>query len=264
MPRLVPVRPAAVAAGVAACSLLAAFGASTTPAGGASAPAKTADSEYQAALKAATNQSVHFVSDVKQSGVKLHVSGDAGGTSGSQTLTVNNGKLTEHMSAEIVGATGYINGNSNALHNIIGLTSSQSSKYAGKWLSFPASNTALAQLVSGLLKSQVASELSISGPFAFGSDTSINGQQAHSIKGNVGTSNGAKVPEILYLPTSGSPLPIEEVTNPSAKSSSTSIHGTVAFSNWGEKVSVKAPSHSTSILKLAPPSSSGATTTTGG
>jgi hypothetical protein len=38
----------------------------------------------------------------------------------------------------------------------------------------------------------------------------------------------------------------------------------VTFSNWGQKTSVKAPAHSTSILKLAPPSSSGTTTTTGG
>ncbi len=215
-------------------------------------------------MKAAGNQSVHFVSVVTQGNVTLHVVGDAGTSSGAQTLTVNNGKVAEHLSAEIVGSTGYVNGNNNALHNVIGLTTAQSKKYAGKWLSFPTSNTALAQLVSGLLKSQVATELGVDGPFTFGTATTVNGQHAIAIKGSVSTDSGGKVTEILYVPAKGNPLPIKEVTNPSASAHASTIHGTVTFSNWGEKTSVKAPAHSVSILKLAPPTSSGATSTTGG
>ncbi|HWD55475.1 MAG TPA: hypothetical protein VG346_10145 [Acidimicrobiales bacterium] len=264
MPRPAPVRPAAAAAaGVATLATLA-LGATVVPAGAASTPAKTAQSEYQASVKAAGNQSVHFVSVVTQGNVTLHVAGDAGGTSGAQTLTVDNGKATEHLSAEVVGPNGYVNGNGTALQNVIGLSAAQSRKYAGHWLSFPTSNTALAQLVSGLLKSQVATELGIDGPFTFGSDATVNGHHATAVKGTVSTSNGGKVTEILYFPSSGTPLPIEEVTNPGASAHSSSLHGTVTFSNWGEKKSVKAPAHSMSILKLAPPSSSGATTTTGG
>jgi hypothetical protein len=267
MRRPVPVGPAAAAARVAvlaALGMLAAFGTGVVPAGAASAPAKDAQSEYEAAVKAAGNQSVHFVSVVTQGSVTLHVVGDAGTTSGAQTLTVNNGKQTEHMSAEIVGSTGYVNGNSNALHNVIGLTTAQSKKYAGKWLSFPTTNSGLAQLVSGLLKSQVATELGVDGPFTFGTAATVNGQHATAIKGTVSTNNGGKVTEILYIPSKGNPLPIEEVTNPSAAAHSSTIHGTVTFSNWGQKTSVKAPAHSVSILKLAPPTSSGATSTTGG
>jgi hypothetical protein len=264
MPRPVPVRPAAAVAGVAALSALAALGATGVPAGAASTPAASAQSQYQAAVKAAGNKSVHFVSVVTQGNVTLHVTGDAGDTSGAQTLMVKNGKATERLSAEVVGSNGYVNGNSTALQNVIGLTAAQSKKYAGQWLSFPTSNTALAQLVSGLLKSQVATELGIDGPFTFGSDATVNGHHAKAVKGTVSTSNGGKVTEILYFPSTGTPLPIEEVTNPGASAKSSSLHGTVTFSNWGEKTSVKAPAHSTSILKLAPPTSSGATTTTGG
>lgn len=264
MPRPVPFRVVAAAAPVAALATLATLGAGVTSAGAASAPATNAQSEYQAALNAAKNQSVHFVSNVIEGSVKLHVAGDAGDTSGQQALTVKNGKSTEHMSTEVVGSSGYVNGNSAALQNIIGLTSAQSKKYAGKWLSFPTSNSALAQLVSGLLKSQVASELGIDGPYTFATDATVNGQHAKAIKGTVSTNSGGKTAEILYVPSSGKPLPIEEITNPSASAQSSTIHGTVTFSNWGEKTSVKAPAHSMSILKLAPPSSSGATTTTGG
>jgi hypothetical protein len=267
MPRLVPVRVVAAAAGMAAATAavtaFAALGAGVTPAGAASTPSQSASSEYTAALAAAKNKSVHFVSVVDEGGVTLHVTGDAGSTSGQQTLTVQNGKTTEHMTAEIVGSNGYINGNSNALHNVIGLSTSASNKNAGKWLSFPTSNSGLAQLVAGLLKSQVDGELGLSSPYSYGSEATVNGQQAVAIKGQVSTSSGGKVSEVLYVPKSGKPLPIEEVTNPGSTSKS-SIHGSVSFSNWGESASIKAPSKSTSLLKLAPASSSGATTTTGG
>lgn len=261
MRRLVPVRPAAVAGGAAFAAVVA-FGLSAVGAGAASAPSQSAQSEYQAAVKAATNLTVHFESDVTQGNVTLRVIGDAGATSGSQSLTVANGKITEHMSAEVVGKTGYVMGNSTGLHNIIGLTSAQAKKYAGKWLSFPMSNTSLAQLAAGLVKSQVATELGISGPYAFVPDATVNGQHAVGIRGSVSTDNGGSVPEVLYVPSTGRPLPIEEVTNPSAKPHSSTIHGTVSFSNWGEKVSVKAPAHAVSLLSLAPTSTSG--TTTGG
>ena len=259
---LVPVRLAAVAGGLAAFAAVVAFGATAVGAGAASVPSQSAQSEYQAALKAATNQSVHFESDVTQGNVTLRVNGEAGDTSGSQSLTVENGKVTEHMSAEVVGKTGYVMGNSTGLHNIIGLSAAQARKYAGKWLSFPMSNTSLAQLAAGLVKSQVASELGITGPFTFVPDATVNGQHAVGIRGSVTANNGGSVPEVLYVPSTGKPLPIEEVTNPGAKPHSSTIHGTVSFSNWGEKVSVQAPAHAVSLLSLAPTSTSG--TTTGG
>lgn len=271
MPRPVPARLVAAAAGLAAATAaltaLATVGAGVAPAGAASttttsASSKTATSQYNAALAAAKNKSVHFISVVNEGGVTLHVAGDAGATSGQQTLTVQNGKTTEHMTAEIVGKNGYVNGNSNALKNVIGLDAKTSDKYAGKWLSFPTSNTGLAQLVAGLLKSQVDNELGLDSPYTYGSDATVNGQKAVAIKGEVSTSSGGKVTEILYIPASGKPLPIEEVTNPGASAKS-SLRGTVSFSNWGENTSVKAPSSSTSLLKLAPASSSGSSTSGG-
>jgi hypothetical protein len=258
-------RPTAVALGTAAFAALAAVGVSATPAGAANTSTKSAESEYQAAVKAATNESVHFQTDVTQGTVSLQQSGDAGTTSGSESLTIRNGKTTEHISAEVVGKTGYVNGNSTALRNIIGLTAAQANKHAGKWLSFPMSNKALAQLTAGLLRSQVATELSFAGPYIFAGDANVNGQNAKGIQGSVTTNDGTKVPEVLYVPATGKPLPIQEVTDPGGKAHASVVHGTVSFSNWGEHVAVSAPAHSTSLLKLAPPSSAAAaTTTTGG
>jgi hypothetical protein len=264
MRRPLSLRSTAVAVGAAACAALAALGACAASAGAASAPPQSAQSEYEAAVKAATNQTVHFQTNVTQGKVTLQQSGDAGSTSGSETLTISNGKSTEHMSAEVVGKIGYVKGNSTGLQSILGLSAAQARKYAGQWLSFPTSDSNLAQLVGGLLKSQVATEISFSGPFTKVSDATVSGQHAIGVKGSVGTSNGTSVPEILYVPSTGKPLPIEEVTNPGSKARTTDIHGTVSFSNWGEHVTVPAPAHSVPLSKLAPTSTSGATTTTGG
>ena len=244
---------------------LAVLATGTPPAGAASTPTQTTpQAEYQAAIKAAGNLGVHFVSVASQGGVTIHVTGDTGATSGAQTLTVSNGKLSEHVTAMVIGSTGYVNANSTALHYVIGLSTSQSNKYANKWFSFPTSNSGLAQLVSGLLNSQVSAEVQMSGPYTYGPLTTIGGQQAVAIHGTVSTQSGSKAPVVLYVPATGTPTPIEEVTNPGASAHSSAIRGTVSFTHWGEKISEKPPAHSTSLLKLAPPSASGATSSTAG
>jgi hypothetical protein len=256
--RHIHVRTAAVAAGLTAATALA-LAAAAPPAGTAGAPGSDATAEYQAALKAVGSQGVHFDSVAKQSGATLTVTGDAGTTSGSQTLVVQNKSLNERMTALVVGSTGYVTGNSAALQHVIGLTQSQSSKYAGKWLSFPTSNGGLDQLVGGLLSSQVSKELEIGGPYTYGKAATVAGQSALVINGSVATQNGGKVPVVLYLPASGSPLPIQEVTNAGSSGGSSAIHGVVTFTNWGENKSQTAPTHTVSLLKLVPASSSSST-----
>jgi hypothetical protein len=252
-----PARTAAVAAGLTAASL--ALAAATAPAAAAGTSTTSATAEYQAALKAVGSQGVHFDSTATQSGATLDVSGDAGKTSGSQTLVVKNGSITERMTARVVGSTGYVTGNAAALQHVIGLTAAQSSKYASKWLSFPTSNSGLDELVGGLLSSQVSKELEIGGPFTYGKTTTVGGQNALAINGSVATQSGSKVPVVLYVPTSGSPLPIEEVTNAGKAGGSSAIHGTVSFTNWGENKSQPSPTHTVSLLKLVPPTSSSTT-----
>jgi hypothetical protein len=230
----------------------------------AASPGPSAQAEYNAALKAAGHQSVHFESSLAQGGVSIKVSGDSGATSGSQTITVKRRNLTEHVSAMLIGNTGYLNANAAALHYVVGLTNAQAAKYAGKWLWFPASSAGLAELVAGLENAQVANELQMTGPYTYLPTTTVNGQRARAIRGYVTSESGSKVPVVLYVPVSGTPTPIEEVTNPGAPTGSPTIHGTVTLSNWGLQTTQTAPPHPISLLKLGPPTTSGATTTTGG
>jgi hypothetical protein len=255
-----PIRPnqtrlAATAASIAVVALTA-VGTGPASAAGTGESNQSAQAEYEAAIKATAGLGVQFVSSATQQGVTLTASGDTGRTSGTQTITVKGDKVTEHMAASVLGSTGYVDGNAAALHRIIGLTDAQSSKYAGRWLSFPTTNSALGELVSGLLNSDVATELQMTGPFARGGATTVNGVSVSAIDGFAGTESGHKVPVVLYVPATGTPLPVEEVTNPKASGGSSTIHGTVAFTQWGEVPHVSAPAHALSLLKLVPASSS--------
>ena len=253
---------AAAAAGTGLGALTLAAGPSLI-AGAAAASTQNAQAEYKAAVAAVGKQGVHFSSTAVQNGIRLQIAGDTGTTSGTQSITIRRGSTNEHMTATVVGPTGYVNGNNAALHNVIGLTTAQSSKYAGKWLSFPTSSS-LGTLVSGLLNKDVASELAMTGPFTFGRATTVQGQHVLAIKGSVGTDGGAAVPAVLYVAATGRPLPVQEDTNPSKSGGSSAISGTVTFTKWGETTTEKAPTHTVSLLKLVPTASSGATSTTAG
>jgi hypothetical protein len=217
---------------------------------GSADAATSAKTEYQAALKAAAAQNVHYVSKATEQGIALEVIGDTGKTSGSQVLEVKSGSTTEELAVVLIGSTGYLRGNDAALQKVLGLTAAQSTTYTNMWLSFPTSNTALAELISGLRNSDVASELQMTGPYTLGGTKKIAGQTTQAIKGTAATSSGTKVPIVLYVNATGTPRPVEEVTNPKAKSAS--IEGTVTFSKWGEKTHPKAPTTSIPLVPLLP------------
>lgn len=259
------VRTAAVAAGLTGTAALA-LAATTPPAGAAgttttttSAGSSAAAAKYNAALKAVGTKGVHFSSTAKQDGATLSVDGDAGTKSGAQTLTVTRGKVKERLTAREIGSTGYVNGNEAALQDVIGLTKAESTKYAGRWLSFPTSNTGLAELVGGLLSSEVGKELEIGGPYTLGKSTTVAGKKVTAVTGSVSTQSGSNVTVLLYIPTTGSPLPVQEVTNPSRAGGSTAIHGIVTFTDWGENKNQTTPSNAYPLLKLVPASSSAST-----
>jgi hypothetical protein len=115
--------------------------------------------------------------------------------------------------------------------------------------------------VNGLRNSQVSTELQIGGPYRYGAATTVRGQHVVSVRGSVGNQNGSSVPIVIYIPATGAPLPVEEVTNPGQSGHGSAIHVAVTFSRWGETTTEKAPAHALSLLKIVPPTS-GTTSTT--
>jgi len=236
-------------AGTLAASLAAAAAGLAAVTGSATA-ATSAKAKYQAAMKAAAAQNVHYVSTATEQGISLEVVGDTGKTSGSQVLEVQKGSTTEELSVLLIAKTGYVRGNVSALEKVLGLTAAQSKSYKNRWLSFPASTGSLSELVSGLRDSEIASELAMTGPYTMGGTKMIDGQLTQAIKGRAATSSGTKVPIVLYVAATGPPRPVREVTNPDAKSSA--IQGTVTFSDWGETTHPVAPATSTPLVPLLP------------
>jgi hypothetical protein len=218
--------------------------------GSSAGAATSAKSEYQAALKAASSQNVHYVSSVTEDGTALEVVGDTGKTSGSEALEEKTGSTTSEMAVILIGSTGYVQGNSAALKTFLDFTATQSSTYAGKWLSFPSSNSSLAGLVSGLLDSEVGTELKMSGPYTFAGTKKIVGLKTEAIDGTAPTESGTEVPIVLFVDASGTPRPVEELTDSTAENEA--IEGAVVFSKWGEKTHPKAPTNSTPLLPLLP------------
>jgi hypothetical protein len=237
-------------AGTVAATALAAAAAGVAVGSGSATAATVAKAEYQAALKTAATQNVHYVSRATEQDISLEVVGDTGKTSGSQVLEVQNGSITEELSVILIGKTGYLRGNASALEKVLGLSGAQSSTYKNRWLSFPTSNGSLSELVSGLRDSEVASELEMTGPYSLGGTKVIGGHLTQAIKGTAATSSGTKVPIVLYVESSGTPRPVQEVTNPNAKSSS--VQRTMTFSNWGETTHPIAPATSVPLVPLLP------------
>ncbi|HWE66894.1 MAG TPA: hypothetical protein VG298_09645 [Acidimicrobiales bacterium] len=235
-------------AGAAAVSLgasLAGLAALGPPASGAT----SAKTQYQAVLRAAGSESVHYVSKANDQGVVLEVIGDTGQTSGSQVLVIQSGSTVEELEVVLVGATGYVRGNANSLQKIIGLSAAQSTTYTNVWLSFPATDPTLAQLVGGLRNKDVATELAMSGPYTLAGTKKVGGHTTQGVKGFATSSSGGKVSIALYYETGTTPHPVEEVTNPGKAGG---IAGTVTFSKWGEKNHTVAPSKVVSLASLAP------------
>ncbi len=253
-------RTVAAVATAGALGLLMASAVLGPAASAAGATSPSAQAKYEAAIQAVGHQGVHFDSTASQGNVTIEVTGDTGATTGMQKLVVQNGSVTEVVTAMVVGSTGYINANSAALHHVIGLTNAQSSKYAGKWLSFPTSNNGLNELITGLLNSQVSSELQMSGPYRYAAPATIAGQRVLAIRGSETTQGGGNVPTTLYVRATGTPLPVQEVTNPGHSGGKSAIHGTVTFSHWGEGTNEHAPAHAVSLLKIVPTASGSATT----
>src|SRR6185437_13775285 len=104
---------AAAAAGTGLGALTLAAGPSLL-AGAAAAPTQNAQAEYKAAVAAVGKQGVHFSSTAVQNGIRLQIAGDTGTTSGTQSIAIHRGSTTEHMTATVVGSTGYVSGNSAA------------------------------------------------------------------------------------------------------------------------------------------------------
>lgn len=159
---------------------------------------------------------------------------DVAGNRGIQRVTFSRSGKTGHATTLLVNSTAYIRADAFALREYMRFPASFASRYAGKWMSIPRTSR---------YYQPAARDVTIG---SFISD-SLPQRHLSVVRGTVGgrTLRGLRgtAPEggtlTLYVPTSGSPLPVagKEVV------AALSVTSRVVMSRWNEPVRVQAPAH---------------------
>jgi hypothetical protein len=187
-----------------------------------------------AILKAASaKHSVHYVTLSAKPGARMTMVSDVAADRGIQRVTFSLSGRTGHATTLVVKSTVYIRGDAFALHAYMRFPTTFASRYAGRWLSIPRT-------------SPVYRPAAIDVTFASFISDALPRHHLAVVRGMVG---GRKLiglrgtaPEggslTLYVPTSGSLLPIEgkEIVRGAHHATSR-----VSMSRWNEPVRVHAP-----------------------
>jgi hypothetical protein len=195
---------------------------------------------YREALATTRSWSVHYASDGTVSHVSILESGDAGPASGVQEVLVGKGTtLSESASLVVIGGITYVKGNAQALVDLAGLSATEATANAGKWVQFATDDQAFAQVVVGVRSHDIADELALKAPYTLGSPRRIDGYSVDAIRGTQHFQGLKTMRAILYVRAEGRHFPVEENTV-NAQGRPNGVEHTV-YSKWGERVRPKAP-----------------------
>ena len=227
---------------LAACS----SGSAPKPTAGSSAPTPTASSGspteslsaggiLAAAGEAATAKGfVHTVATLKQGKETALIVNDTGTPNGRQVITA--GK--QHTEILLVDGIAYLRANEEALIEFLGFPADEAAKYADKWLSFTISDAGYGELVETLDMPSLVENLTLTGDLTKTAVTTMNGRRVIGIRGEHPQGGTGT----LYVAADGDPLPVRmDIAEENASS------GSIVFSDWGKKVSVKAPAGATPL-----------------
>jgi hypothetical protein len=231
----------AIGLALAACT----SGGAPKPSAGSSSPPQPATSSGSAtealsagdilavaAKAAAAKGFVHTVATLKQGKESARVVNDTGTPNGRQVIIA--GK--QHTEILLVDEIAYLRANEEALTDFLGFPPDEASTYADKWLSFTISDAGYGELVETLDMTSLIENITLTGELTKTAVTTIDGRRAIGIKGEHPQGGTGT----LYVAADGEPLPVRmEIADQNASS------GSLVFSDWGKKVSVKAPSGAT-------------------
>jgi hypothetical protein len=207
--------------------------------------APNAASLYQQAMATTRSWSVHYISTGVVSKVTNTESGDAGPASGTQQVAIHGTAGSDTASLIVIGQITYVNANATGLVSLMNLSPNVATLDAGQWLLFSSANSQFAQVVAGIRSRDVAQEIALKGPFTLGAATRLDGYAVDAIKGTLDVPGSKPTHAILYVRSSGRPLPVEEDTvGPQGKPNG---EDHIVFSKWGERVRPRAPHASVTL-----------------
>ena len=175
--------------------------------------------------------SVHVVSIIQQQGRSATYVNDTATDSGRQVITSGGAQVT----VILVGETAYVNANQLALSTLFQGSAGVSRRFADKWLSFPSSGKDYKQIAQTLTLGSLLQQVTPTGTIVKLAPSVVDGRSVIGFRGElpgglVGT---------LYVSATGSPLPVELVSNGSGAVT------TSTFSAWGAPAKVVAPAGAT-------------------
>jgi hypothetical protein len=190
-----------------------------------------------AALK--SGHSVHVdITNVGPQGT-ITFSDEATTNGGRQLITTSGGG---HVTILSIAGTAYVTGNSAGLVGFLGLSANEAAQVADRWV-FVRPGQSLGQntysdIADGITLSSVASELAVDSPLTLTAPTFVDGQRVVGVQGSAPagqqTPGAARV--TFDVTASGTPLPVLYTA-----SGTGGYQNRIAFSHWGETVSLTAP-----------------------
>jgi hypothetical protein len=152
---------------------------------------------------------------------------DVGRSQGIQEITIGKQRAT----IIVIGAVAYLRANRLALLRFIGFPASVADRLHDRWVSFVPTDSPYTDIAASVTLDSALNEIAINGAITMTPEMVVLGRRVVGLHGN-GLMNGA---ETLYVPTTGTPLPVQEILSVRGSSE------TIVFSRWGETVTVKKP-----------------------
>ena len=193
---------------------------------------------------AKAQQSVHYVA-VQTAGTSLlTLTGDVAAADGRQEVSFKSGKATGKISILVVDQVAYVQGDSNGLQQLLGLSKTQAGTYAGQWISIPKGDKHYSSTAASVTLGSFLASITPQGRLAV-FKSKLHGRRVIGVRAISGTGKKKKL-QILVASASGKRLPLEEEDIwPARQYLSTS-----KMSKWNESVQVQAPSSSVPIATV--------------
>jgi len=219
--------------------------------GAGGAQAKTASSAAQllrtALADASARGSVRVVETAVASKLSVTIVADAATNGGRQDITHAGGERAHVL---VVGATAYFSGNQAALTGYFGLPASVAHAVGNRWVSVPSSSSGYAQVAANVTLAGALKALTPPGALTETAPTRVDGQAVVGIRGTLGSAEGKDASDILYVTSSGTPLPVAVSASSKGGGGVQAFTSTITLSSWGEHVALRAPTNVISASKL--------------
>jgi hypothetical protein len=213
-----------IAGGVVAYSLAQSSGSSNA----GDTPRQLLAAASSAARKAG---SVHVVVRIQVPGQTATYVNDSAPSSGRQVITSSSGLRVTSL---VIDGTAYVKANQVGMTTLFQSPVTTAQRFADTWLSFSSSGSEYEQIVDSLTLSSLLKEVIPQSAVTKLPTSIVNGQTVVGIRGHLPGGVGGT----LFVPLTGSTLPVEEVSHASGGTT------TAIFSDWGRSITVTRPPHS--------------------